>query len=82
MAHKKAGGSKARQKTRVSGKRLGLKVSGGQPVLAGSIITRQRGMKVSPGAGVRMGRDFTIFAVKEGKLSFTKKRGKLVASVK
>ncbi|MEX1061742.1 MAG: 50S ribosomal protein L27 [Patescibacteria group bacterium] len=82
MAHKKAGGSKARQKTRVSGKRLGLKVSGGQPVTAGSIIIRQRGTKVNPGAGVKMGRDFTLFAVKDGKVFFTRKQGKLVASVK
>jgi len=82
MAHKKAGGSKARQKTRVSGKRLGLKVSGGQPVLAGSIIIRQRGTRVNPGVGVKMGRDFTLFAAKAGKVTFTKKQGKLVASVK
>ena len=82
MAHKKAGGSKARQKTRVSGKRLGLKASGGQPVLTGSIIIRQRGTRVTPGTGVRMGRDFTIFAAKEGKVFFTQKKGKLVVSVK
>lgn len=81
MAHKKAGGAKARQQTRVSGKRLGLKVASGQSIPAGSIIVRQRGMNIAPGEGVRMGRDFTLFADREGKVEFSKKRGKPVVSV-
>ena len=81
MAHKKAGGSKARQKPRVSGKRLGVKVGSGQKVPAGSIIIRQRGRNVAPGRGVGIGRDFTIFANKEGKVSFSTKQGKKHVSV-
>lgn len=81
MAHKKAGGSKARQKPRVSGKRLGVKVGSGQLIPAGSIIVRQRGRNIAPGRGVRIGRDFTIFSIKEGKVSFTTKLGKKHVSV-
>ena len=81
MAHKKAGGAKARQATRVAGKRLGLKVGSGQEVPAGAIIARQRGMTFAPGEGVGMGRDFTIFALKQGKVSFSDRRGKKVVSV-
>ncbi len=81
MAHKKAGGSKARQQTRVSGKRLGLKVGAGEIIPTGAIIVRQRGMEVAPGEGVGMGRDFTLFAEREGKVSFSQRRGKKVVSV-
>jgi large subunit ribosomal protein L27 len=81
MAHKKAGGSKARQKPRVSGKRLGVKVGSGQNISAGSIIIRQRGRNVAPGRGAGIGRDFTIFANREGKVSFTTKQGKKRVSV-
>jgi len=81
MAHKKAGGAKARQKPRVAGKRLGLKVGAGQRVPAGSIIMRQRGTKISPGRGTQLGRDFTLFATKEGKVVFSQKLGKKRASV-
>lgn len=81
MAHKKAGGSKARQKARVAGKRLGLKKGAGQPVLAGTILVRQRGMKISPGKGVGVGRDFTLFAERKGKVVFSQKLGKKTVSV-
>lgn len=81
MAHKKAGGSKARQKTRVAGKRLGLKVGSDQNIPAGSILVRQRGRGIAPGGGTRMGRDFTIFAIKEGKVSFATRSGKKYVSV-
>ncbi|HEB13937.1 MAG TPA: 50S ribosomal protein L27 [candidate division WWE3 bacterium] len=81
MAHKKAGGAKARQATRVAGKRLGLKVGSGQEVPSGAIIVRQRGMTFAPGEGVGMGRDFTLFALKQGKVSFSDRRGKKVVSV-
>jgi len=81
MAHKKAGGEKARQKSRVKGKRLGLKVGGGGEVKAGMIIVRQRGTRFAPGRGVGLGRDFTIFAKKEGKVVFSKKQGKKIISV-
>uniref|UniRef100_A0A831YQ12 Large ribosomal subunit protein bL27 n=1 Tax=candidate division WWE3 bacterium TaxID=2053526 RepID=A0A831YQ12_UNCKA len=81
MAHKKAGGSKARQKTRVAGKRLGLKVGAGQKVSAGMIIARQRGLNIAPGRGVRRGRDFTLLAGRGGKVVFATKLGKKYVSV-
>ncbi len=81
MAHKKAGGSKARQKTRVAGKRLGLKVGAGQKVPAGAIIVRQRGTRVFPGRGVQAGRDFTLFAKKDGRIVFSQKLGKKTVSI-
>jgi large subunit ribosomal protein L27 len=75
MAKTKAGG-KTRQKTRRPGKRLGLKVFGGQKIIAGNILARQRGTKFHPGEGVGMGRDFTLYALKDGVLKFKKKQGK------
>ena len=77
--HKQAG--KTRQQTRRSGKRLGLKVSDGQIVKTGSILIRQRGTKYSPGEGVEVGRDHTIFSLKEGKVKFGTKLGKTTVSV-
>ena len=71
MAHKKAGSSKAKQGGNVAGKRLGIKKFGGEAVIPGNIILRQRGRVFIPGAGVGVGRDFTIFAVIEGKVLFT-----------
>ena len=83
MAHKVAGGSKASQKGNVAGKRLGVKKFGGQFVKIGQIILRQRGTKFLPGLNVGLGRDFTIFARKEGIVSFTKNSKKrTVVSVK
>ncbi|HOA18671.1 MAG TPA: 50S ribosomal protein L27 [bacterium] len=70
MAHKKAGGSKARQGANVAGKRLGVKVFGGSKVKEGSIIVRQRGRVFLPGKNAGMGKDFTIFALKAGIVQF------------
>ena len=81
MAHKKAGGS-TRNGRDSEGRRLGLKKSGGQSVIAGNIIVRQRGTQYHPGANVGMGKDHTIFATSEGKVVFSKKAGnKTVVSV-
>ena len=72
MAHKKAGGS-SRNGRDSEGRRLGVKKYGGEHVIPGNIIIRQRGTKFHPGANVGMGKDHTIFAVVEGKVSFAKK---------
>lgn len=80
MSKKKAAG-KLRQQKRTPGKRLGVKVSQGQKVSIGSILVRQRGSTFKPGTGVREGKDFTLFAVKEGIVKFGKKLGKKVVSV-
>jgi len=72
MAHKKAGGS-SRNGRDSAGRRLGVKKSGGQAVVAGNIIIRQRGTKVKPGENVGLGRDHTIFALIEGKVVFERK---------
>jgi len=69
MAHKKAGGS-SRNGRDTAGRRLGVKKFGGQEVLAGNIIIRQRGTKYHPGRNVGMGKDHTIFALTEGRVSF------------
>ena len=74
MAHKKAGGS-SRNGRDSAGRRLGVKKSGGQAVIPGNIIIRQRGTKVHPGAGVGIGKDHTIFATAEGSVKFDKKTG-------
>ena len=71
MAHKKAGGS-TRNGRDSAGRRLGVKKFGGQKVVPGNIIIRQRGTKFHPGKNVLMGKDHTIFAVTEGKVSFRK----------
>ena len=75
MSKKKSSGS-VRQHPPRAGKRLGVKVFGGQKVKVGQIIVRQRGTKFHPGEGTALGRDFTLFAVKEGVVSFKKKMGK------
>jgi len=80
MAQTKSGG-KTRQQPPRPGKRLGLKVSGGQKVKAGSILVRQRGSTFHPGKNVGMGRDFTLYALKEGIVSFTRKKGKKYVEV-
>ncbi len=69
MAHKKAGGS-SRNGRDTAGRRLGVKKFGGEIVIPGNIIVRQRGTKYHPGKNVDMGKDHTIFAVAEGKVSF------------
>ena len=71
MAHKKAGGS-SRNGRDSAGRRLGVKKFGGEPVLAGNIIIRQRGTKWHPGDNVGIGKDHTIFALTEGKVKFRK----------
>ena len=70
MAHKKAGGSKATQGGNVAGKRLGVKAFGSQVVKPGQIIVRQRGRTFVPGDNVKMGKDFTIFSMIDGRVLF------------
>ncbi len=72
MAHKKAGGSSKNGRDSQS-KRLGVKIFGGQQVVAGNIIVRQRGTRVHPGVNVGIGRDHTLFAKADGILKFEKK---------
>lgn len=74
MAHKKAGGS-SRNGRDTAGRRLGVKAFGGESVIAGNIIIRQRGTRVHPGTGVGLGRDHTIFAVVNGTVTFRKTKG-------
>ena len=74
MAHKKAGGS-SRNGRDSAGRRLGVKKFGGESVLAGNIIVRQRGTKVNPGQNVGMGKDHTLFALVKGKVAFREKAG-------
>lgn len=69
MAHKKAGGS-SRNGRDSAGRRLGIKKFGGEAVIPGNILARQRGTKWWPGNGTGMGRDHTIFAIEEGRVSF------------
>jgi len=72
MAHKKAGGS-TRNGRDSRGQRLGIKKYGGEKVLDGSIIVRQRGTKFHPGVNVGIGKDDTLFALADGKVYFTTK---------
>ena len=74
MAHKKAGGS-SRNGRDSAGRRLGVKAFGGEAVIAGNIIIRQRGTKVHAGAGVGMGRDHTLFAKVNGTVVFRATKG-------
>ena len=72
MAHKKAGGSSRNGRDSI-GRRLGVKKSGGQAVVPGNIIIRQRGTKYHPGENVGIGKDHTIFATVEGQVNFRRK---------
>ena len=82
MAHKKAGGS-SRNGRDSAGRRLGVKKSGGQQVIPGNIIIRQRGTKWHKGEGVGIGKDHTLFALCEGHVEFaTKQKGRVYVSVK
>lgn len=72
MAHIKAGGVTKGNRDSIA-KRLGVKVYAGEKVIPGNIIIRQRGTKFHPGLGVKMGKDFTIFAIKEGLVKFKNK---------
>ena len=69
MAHKKAGGS-SRNGRDSAGRRLGVKKFGGQEVIGGNILVRQRGTRVYPGANVGIGKDHTLFALVEGRVAF------------
>ncbi len=81
MAHKKAGGS-SRNGRDTAGRRLGIKAFGGETVVPGNIIARQRGTKWHPGQNVGMGKDHTLFALTEGRVSFARKaRGRTYVSV-
>ena len=80
MAHIKTGKT-ARGNKESAGQRLGVKVYGGQSVISGNIIVRQKGTKFHPGVGVRMGKDFTLYAGKDGMVKFGKKLGNKVVSV-
>ncbi|MBN1636339.1 MAG: 50S ribosomal protein L27 [Deltaproteobacteria bacterium] len=83
MAHKKSGGT-SRNGRDTAGKRLGVKRFDGQSVSAGTIIVRQRGTKIHPGENVGCGRDYTLFALKDGVVKFEtlyndKKRVKVIS---
>lgn len=80
MAHTKAQGSVKGNRDSIA-KRLGVKLYGGERTIAGNIIVRQKGTKFFPGEGVSMGRDFTLFAIREGLVRFKTSRGKKVVEV-
>ncbi len=80
MATKKAGGS-SRNGRDSAGRRLGIKRFGGELVISGNIIVRQRGTKFHPGKNVGLGKDHTIFATSNGKVSFKKTRSRTFVSV-
>jgi large subunit ribosomal protein L27 len=81
MAHKKAGGS-SRNGRDSAGRRLGIKLFGGQEVVAGNILARQRGTTWHPGRNVGLGRDHTLFALCDGRVEFhTKAKGRTYVSV-
>ncbi len=80
MAHKKGQGS-SRNGRDTEGKRLGVKKFGGESVIPGNIIVRQRGTKFHPDKGVGLGRDYTIFATDKGIVKFSKRQGRRYISV-
>ncbi len=80
MAHTKSGGTTKGNRDSVA-KRLGVKIYGGQKALPGNIIIRQKGSRINPGRGVDMGKDYTIFALAEGTVTFKTLRGKKVVEV-
>jgi large subunit ribosomal protein L27 len=80
MAHKKAGGS-SRNGRDSDGRRLGVKKFGGEAVVAGNIIVRQRGTKWHPGRNIGMGKDHTLFALVNGVVEFKSSRGRSSVSV-
>lgn len=81
MAHKKAGGS-SRNGRDTAGRRLGVKKFGGQVVIAGNILVRQRGTKMMAGPNVGVGRDHTLFALVDGHVKFTRRaEGRVHVSV-
>ncbi|MEO0896558.1 MAG: 50S ribosomal protein L27 [Bacteroidota bacterium] len=72
MAHKKGGGS-SRNGRESAGRRLGVKLFGGQPVIAGNILVRQRGTKFRAGQNVGVGKDHTLYALSDGVVKFTER---------
>lgn len=80
MAHTKSGG-KARQHAQRPGKRLGVKLFGGQDIKTGQIIVRQRGTKFHPGVGTGVGRDHTLFAMRNGIVEFLVRAGRKYVAV-
>jgi large subunit ribosomal protein L27 len=80
MAHTKAGGTTKGNRDS-NPKRLGVKLYGGQPAIAGNIIVRQKGTKVVAGKGVGMGTDFTLFALQDGTVKFGQKHGKKIVEI-
>jgi large subunit ribosomal protein L27 len=80
MAHKKGQGS-SRNGRDSNGQRRGVKVFGGQAVKAGAILVRQVGTKIHPGMGVGLGRDYTLFALRQGKVRYGKSGKRTVAYI-
>jgi len=80
MAHKKAGGS-SRNGRDSNSKRLGVKKYGGEAVLAGNILVRQRGTKIRPGNNVGCGKDYTLFALIDGNVEYFKKAGRTTVRI-
>jgi large subunit ribosomal protein L27 len=78
---RKRGGSGAKNGRDSNPHYLGIKASGGQPVKAGSVIARQRGTKIHPGDNVGCGGDYTLYALVDGNVSFTQRRGRKLAGV-
>jgi len=80
MAHKKAGGSSKNGRDSNS-KRLGVKKYGGEAVVAGNILVRQRGTKIRPGENVGCGKDFTLFALTDGKVEYYQRAGRTTVRI-
>ncbi|MBI2334910.1 50S ribosomal protein L27 [Candidatus Daviesbacteria bacterium] len=80
MAHKTGGGSTRKNKDSIS-KRLGVKRFGGEKVVSGHILVRQKGNKFYPGPGAKQGSDYTIFATVAGQVKFLKKQSKMLVAV-
>lgn len=80
MAHKKAGSTAQKNRDSIS-KRLGVKKYGGENVIPGNIIIRQKGSHFYAGKGAKIGNDFTIFAMNEGRVKFVTKQGRKIVQV-
>ena len=80
FAHKKGGGSTKNGRDS-NAQRLGVKVADGQTISAGSIIVRQRGTEIYPGANVGLGKDYTLFALTDGVVKFGSSNGKKIVSI-
>lgn len=81
MAHIKTGATTKGNRDSIS-KRRGVKVYGGAKVIPGNIIVRQKGTKFNSGSGTRLGKDFTIYAIKSGVVEFKKRLGEMIIEVK